>query len=151
MNKLLANLGDRDRRILRWALPVAALLLALIVGRHLVVERQLASGRLQLALEDIAWLQSQGEALAQRRCERVPLDTQGLARLAAQNGVQLADGPVSGPGGIRLDIAAAHGNRVLALVADVECRGGRIAELNLDTLDDSGSVKGILVVVPAVT
>lgn len=148
----LANLSARDRKILLWSVPIVALLLVALLAKSLLGERQQATADLDLVLEDLAWLQTQKDSMAQlnQGCAKSPWNDGTINRLAAKHGVTLST-QAEDSGAVRMVIEAGHGNRVIAFLNDLECQGARVEELTLETLDQQGAVKGSAVVQSPVT
>ena len=145
-------LTDRDRRILALAAPAVAVLVALLVLRGLYTDREQAMIRLDRALEDVAWLEATKDALpgSVRRCgDGAP--AQSLSSLAGSYGLVLASPPAEEGTGIRLEVASGHGNRLLAMVDHLSCRGIGVIRMELETVDQRGMVKGVVVLSGAVT
>ena len=143
MTDFLQRLSPRDRRILLWAVPLILLLVVLLATRSLVAERREAAAGLERVLEDIAWLQAQRDALAGAQTGCVPGTWTETTpeNLAAGFGVRFSRAPAGGPA-VSLTLEAVHGNRVIAFLRELECQGARMEMLELDTVDDQGTVTG---------
>ncbi len=130
------KLSERDRRVLRVALPVAAVLVALLVLKPLLGGRQAAELRLERALEDIAWLQ------AQRRRVAAPVCDPALSGLAPRELADRFDVTLSESGGERLVINDGAGNQVLAYMRALSCSDAGLAAFQLETAASRGRVSG---------
>ncbi len=143
MNKYWQQLAPRDRKILLGSLPVVIILVVLLAARPLVKDRARATEELDRALEDLAWLQAQQEAMAlpDKGCSGSAWTDDGIESLARQYGVEISP-PEPRGGESTLTLDAAHGNRVIAMLRELECRGARVDGLELNTLDEDGTVSG---------
>ncbi len=131
-----SNRSERDRRILKLALPAVLVLVALVLARPLVGARQEAERRLERTLEDIAWLQAQRHRIAAPVCEP-GAGAAGLRELAKRYGIDVE----SGPGG-RWLIREAPGNDALAFLLALGCGNTGLERFRLDTAAEGGRVSG---------
>jgi len=147
----LTSLSERDRKVLLLALPLVALLAVALVIKALVGEHRQSAEKLDLVLEDIAWLQAQRDSLAQlnQACGRASWSDSTVRRLATRYGLNLQQS--SRGESLALTIEAGHGNQVIAFLNDLECQGARVQSVSLKTVDDGGAVKGSAVIQLPVT
>ena len=146
------NLTDRDRRILRLSIPVVAVLLVLIVARGLWHQRQGAAEHLERTLEDVAWMQARGSAIASQAggCRGGELNAKTIVSMASGYGIDGKVEPVVS-GAVQLEVSSVAGNRMLDLVAEIQCRGGRVSALELVADGVPGQVSGKAVILLPVT
>lgn len=148
MNKWWQAISPREQRLLLRLLPVAALLLLLVLVRPIWSAASSAQMRLDLALDDIAWLQVQSPRLMENHCRGLASDTgaegEDAVSLARRFGVQLTPDSTSA-GGPGLAMSAANGNQLLTFLRAMACRGNPVQALELETLDSAGQVRGTAV------
>lgn len=131
-----SNLAERDRRILKMALPAVLVLAILVLARPLVGAHQEAEQRLERTLEDIAWLQAQRHRIAAPVCE--PGDRgAGPRDLAQRHGVEVERDPDG-----RWLIREARGNDALAFLLALSCGAPGLERFRLDTVAENGRVNG---------
>lgn len=131
-----SNLAERDRRILKLALPAALILAVLVLARPLVGARQEAEQRLERTLEDIAWLQAQRHRVAAPVCEP-GAGGAGTRDLAKRHGVEVEREPDG-----RWLIRQARGNDALAFLLALGCGDPGLERFRLDTAAEGGRVSG---------
>jgi len=153
MKTVIANLSDKDRRLLMAVIPVVVVLLLLIGAKALIGQRAEARDHLERALEDIAWLQAQSEAVVSggQACGSARWSLDGLSSLARRHSVNLASPPLLDNGELRLQISPTQGNDVVALLMALSCQGGQVRHFDLRTLSEQGDVQGTLVLLAPVT
>jgi General secretion pathway, M protein. len=149
ISTLASSLSPRDRRILVVAVPVILFLVVILAGRILAWHHEEAELRLNRALEDLAWLQAQRDAMPQqgRRCPTASWNPRRISALAGRYGITLAASPELTAGRLQLAVAGADGNRVVEFIQVLECQGAMLTDFQMDTLDTPGSVRGSLVAV----
>lgn len=149
ISNLTSSLSARDRRFLSLALPLIVILVVALGGRALARQHQQAESRLNRVLEDIAWLQAQSAMVPQqgRQCPAASWNPKRLSALASRYGVTLASTSELQSGMLQLTVAESQGNGVLEFIQILECQGATVADFELVTLSESGSVRGNLVAV----
>lgn len=141
MNGLrFSQLSPRDRRILMAALPVIAVLLALVALRMQPLQDDDPQQRLNRALEDMAWLNTQRARITPQRCT----GGDSLEAIASRHAVPLVL-VADSEGGQRWKLENVAGNHAVELVKTLECAGYRLRQLEWNTLDDRGTVNGYLI------
>lgn len=151
-SEFFQNLSRRDRVALAVAAPVIAVLAAVLVLRSLTGGEGSAESRRDRTLEDITWLQAQAASLPARSGScRTGTAGAPLAARAKQYGLVLASPPESGNGEVTLEISSASGGRVLDLLAELLCAGAAVTGMDLETVDDQGTVKGVVTLSGVVT
>ena len=161
MNNMLDNLSGRDRKILLAALPVVAVLVILLLWRAAGDDRDAGQAQtggdatqaeLAMALEDLAWLQTQADAVARLRtgCGGGSWSQAAPRRLAGVHQVSVE--PAGGRDReLRFAVSADNGNYVIAWLQALECLGAAVTELSLDTVSAEGAVEGRVVLRAPVT
>ena len=161
MNNMLDNLSGRDRKILLAALPVVAVLVILLLWRAAGDDRDAGQAQaggdatqaeLDMALEDLAWLQTQADAVARlsKGCGGGSWSEAAPRRLASVHQVSV-DPAGDRDGELRFALSADNGNYVIAWLQALECLGVAVTELSLDTVSAEGAVEGRVVLRAPVT